>query len=193
MNELFLILLGTVLANHLAQDRFRHLRPFVAASTGLQAALSVAVMTVLVLTLSSSAAYLLHARLLVPLQAEYLQTFGFILVIAAIAQVTDILIRRIHPALDDVVGNDTALIAINCAVLGIALLNAQASESFVEAVVYGFGVAAGFALLLVLFAAIRERLSAADVPIPFRGAAIAVMTAGIMCLALMGFSGMVRP
>ena len=97
------------------------------------------------------------------------------------------------PLLDQVLGIYIPLIATNCAVLGVALLNVQASESLVESVVFGFGAAAGFALVLVLFAAIRERLDAADIPVPFRGAAIALMTAGIMSLAFMGFSGMARP
>jgi electron transport complex protein RnfA len=103
------------------------------------------------------------------------------------------MVRRLSPLLDQVLGIYIPLIATNCAVLGVALLNVQESNSFVQSVFYGFGAAIGFALVLVIFAALRERLEAADVPPAFRGTAIALMTAGIMSLAFMGFSGMARP
>ena len=193
MNDLFVILVGTVLVNNFVLVRFLGLCPFMGVSKNLEAAAAMSLATAFVLTLSSATAYLLYTYLLVPLQAEYLQTLGFILVIAASVQFTEIMVRRISPALDRVLGIYIPLIATNCAVLGVALLNVQASESLVESVVFGFGAAAGFALVLVLFAAIRERLDAADIPVPFRGAAIALMTAGIMSLAFMGFSGMARP
>ncbi len=193
MSDLFVILVGTVLVNNFVLVRFLGLCPFMGVSKNLEAAAAMSLATAFVLTLSSATAYLLYTYLLVPLQAEYLQTLGFILVIAASVQFTEIMVRRISPALDRVLGIYIPLIATNCAVLGVALLNVQASESLVESVVFGFGAAAGFALVLVLFAAIRERLDAADIPVPFRGAAIALMTAGIMSLAFMGFSGMARP
>ena len=120
-------------------------------------------------------------------------TVAFILVIAASVQLTEIMVRRMSPLLDQVLGIYIPLIATNCAVLGVALLNIQQSKGFVQSVFYGFGAAAGFAVVLVMFAAIRERLEVADVPAPFRGSAIALMTAGIMSLAFMGFSGMARP
>ena len=145
------------------------------------------------LTLSSAAAYLLHAWVLVPLEIEYLRTVTFILVIAASVQFTEIMVRRMSPLLHQVLGIYIPLIATNCAVLGVALLNVQQSTGFVQSVFYGFGAAAGFALVLVLFAAIRERLDLADIPAPFRGTAIALVTAGFMSLAFMGFSGMARP
>jgi electron transport complex protein RnfA len=130
---------------------------------------------------------------LVPLQLEYLRTLSFILVIAASVQFTEIMVRRLSPMLNQVLGIYIPLIATNCAVLGVALLNVQQAKGFVQSVFYGFGASLGFALVLVLFAAIRERLEVADVPAPFRGAAIALMTAGLMSLAFMGFSGMARP
>jgi electron transport complex protein RnfA len=193
MSDLFVILVGTVLVNNFVLVRFLGLCPFLGVSRNLEAALGMSLATAFVLTLSSASAYLLHRYVLVPLDLEYLRTVAFILVIAASVQFTEIMVRRISPLLDQVLGIYIPLIATNCAVLGVALLNVQASQGFVESLVYGVGAAGGFALVLVVFAAIRERLAAADVPAPFRGTAIALMTAGIMSLAFMGFAGMARP
>jgi electron transport complex protein RnfA len=129
----------------------------------------------------------------VPLELGYLRTISFILVIAVSVQFTEIMVRRLSPLLDQVLGIFIPLIATNCAVLGVALLNVQQAKGFVQSVFFGFGAAMGFALVIVLFAAIRERLESADIPLPFRGMAIALMTAGLMSLAFMGFSGMARP
>jgi electron transport complex protein RnfA len=193
MTELFVILIGTVLVNNFVLVRFLGLCPFLGVSRNLEAAMGMSLATAFVLTLSSATAYLLHRYVLVPLDLEYLRTIAFILVIAASVQFTEIMVRRMSPLLDQVLGIYIPLIATNCAVLGVALLNIQNSKGFVQSVFYGFGAATGFALVLVVFAAIRERLEAADVPAPFRGTAIALMTAGIMSLAFMGFSGMARP
>jgi len=193
MTELIVILISTVLVNNFVLVRFLGLCPFLGVSRSLEAAAGMSLATAFVLTLSSAAAYLLQTWVLEPLDVEYLRTVAFILVIAASVQFTEIMVRRISPMLDQVLGIYIPLIATNCAVLGVALLNVQQSQGFVQSVFYGFGAAAGFALVLVLFAAIRERLEAADIPAPFRGSAIALMTAGIMSLAFMGFSGMARP
>lgn len=193
MTELIVILIGTVLVNNFVLVRFLGLCPFLGVSRNLEAAMGMSLATAFVLTLSSATAYLLHQYVLVPLDLEYLRTVGFILVIAASVQFTEIMVRRMSPLLDQVLGIYIPLIATNCAVLGVALLNVQQSKGFVQSVFYGFGASMGFALVLVMFAAIRERLEAADVPAPFRGAAIALMTAGMMSLAFMGFSGMARP
>lgn len=193
MTELIVILVGTVLVNNFVLVRFLGLCPFLGVSRNLEAAMGMSLATAFVLTLSSATAYLLHQYVLVPLNLEYLRTVGFILVIAASVQFTEIMVRRMSPLLDQVLGIYIPLIATNCAVLGVALLNVQQSKGFVQSVFYGFGASMGFALVLVMFAAIRERLEAADVPAPFRGAAIALMTAGMMSLAFMGFSGMARP
>ena len=134
----------------------------------------------------------MHQYLLLPLDLEYLRTISFILVIAACVQFTEIMVRRQSPLLHQVLGIYIPLIATNCAVLGVALLNVQQAKSFIESVVYGLGASMGFALVLVMFAAIRGRLYAADIPRPFRGSAIAFVTAGIMSLAFLGFSGMAR-
>ncbi|HEY5642988.1 MAG TPA: electron transport complex subunit RsxA [Woeseiaceae bacterium] len=192
MTELIVILISTVLVNNFVLVRFLGLCPFLGVSRSLEAAAGMSLATAFVLTLSSAAAYLLQTWILEPLDVEYLRTVAFILVIAASVQFTEIMVRRISPVLDQVLGIYIPLIATNCAVLGVALLNVQQSQGFVQSVFYGFGAAAGFALVLVLFAAIRERLEAADIPAPFRGSAIALMTAGIMSLAFAGFSGMAR-
>lgn len=193
MSEIVVILVGTVLVNNFVLVRFLGLCPFLGVSRNLEAAFGMSMATAFVLTLSSAVAYLLHQYLLVPLELEYLKTIAFILVIAASVQFTEIMVRRLSPLLDQVLGIFIPLIATNCAVLGVALLNVQESKGFVQSVFFGFGASMGFALVLVLFGAIRERLDGADIPRPFRGTAIALMTAGIMSLAFMGFSGMARP
>lgn len=193
MNEIIVILVGTILVNNFVLTRFLGLCPFMGVSRNLDSAAGMSLATAFVLTLSSATAYLLHQYLLVPLKLEYLRTISFILVIAGSVQFTEIMVRRLSPQLDQVLGIFIPLIATNCAVLGVALINVQESHSFVESVFFGLGASAGFALVLVLFSAIRERVEAADVPAPFRGTAIALVTAGIMSLAFMGFVGMARP
>lgn len=192
MTDIILILVGTVLVNNFVLVRFLGLCPFMGVSRNIEAAFGMSLATAFVLTLSSAVSYLLHAYVLEPLGLGYLRTIAFILVIAASVQFTEIVVSRLSPLLNQVLGIYIPLIATNCAVLGVALLNVQEADGFVQSVFFGFGAAAGFALVLVLFAAVRERLEAADVPLPFRGAAIALMTAGLMSLAFMGFSGMAR-
>jgi electron transport complex protein RnfA len=193
MTELFVILVGTVFVNNFVLARFLGLCPFLGVSRSLDAAAGMSLATAFVLTLSSAIAYVLHRYVLVPLDLEYLRTIAFILVIAASVQFTELMVRRMSPLLHQVLGIYIPLIATNCAVLGVALLNVQESKGFVQSVFFGFGAAAGFALVLVLFSAVRERLESADIPAPFRGTAIALMTAGLMSLAFMGFAGMARP
>ncbi len=193
MTNLLVIFIGTVLVNNFVLVRFLGLCPFLGVSRNLEAAAGMSLATGFVLTLSSASAYLLHEYVLVPLELSYLRTIGFILVIAASVQFTEIMVRRLSPMLHQILGIYIPLIATNCAVLGVALLNVQESNNFVESIFFGFGAAVGFALVLVCFAAMRERLEVADVPAAFRGTAIALITAGIMSLAFMGFSGMARP
>lgn len=193
MSDLILIIVGTVLVNNFVLVKFLGLCPFMGVSRNLEAALGMSLATGFVLTLSSAISYLIHEYLLVPLELGYLRTLSFILVIAVAVQFTELMVRRLSPLLDEVLGIYIPLIATNCAVLGVALLNVQQAKGFIHSVFFGFGASMGFALVLVLFASIRERLDAADTPRAFRGAAIALMTAGIMSLAFMGFSGMARP
>lgn len=193
MGEIIVILVGTILVNNFVLVRFLGLCPFMGVSRNLEAAAGMSLATAFVLTLASATAYLLHRYVLVPLELEYLRTISFILIIAASVQFTEIMVRRLSPLLHQVLGIFIPLIATNCAVLGVALLNVQQSNGFVQSVFFGFGAAAGFALVLVMFATIRERLDAGDVPAPFRGSAIALVTAAIMSLAFTGFAGMGRP
>ena len=193
MADLILILVGTVLVNNFVLVRFLGLCPFMGVSRNIEAAFGMSLATAFVLTLSAAISYLIHQYLLVPLQLEYLRTISFILVIAVSVQFTEFMVRRLSPLLDQVLGIYIPLIATNCAVLGVALLNVQQAKGFIQSVFFGFGASMGFALVLVLFASVRERLDAADSPRPFRGTAIALITAGIMSLAFMGFSGMARP
>ena len=190
MSELLVILVGTVLVNNFVLVRFLGLCPFLGVSRNLEAATGLSLATGFVLTLSSATAYLLHEYILVPLQLEYLRTISFILVIAASVQFTEIMVRRLSPLLDQVLGIYIPLIATNCAVLGVALLNVQESKGFVQSIFFGFGASLGFALVLVMFAAMRERLAFAGVPEHFQGAPIGLITAGLMALAFMGFSGL---
>jgi electron transport complex protein RnfA len=192
MTELALILVATVLVNNFVLVQFLGLCPFMGVSRKLETAAGMALATTFVLTLSSVAGYLINQYLLVPLGVEYLRTIAFILVIAAMVQFTELVVRKTSPLLHQVLGIFLPLITSNCAVLGVALLNVQEAHGFLESAIYGFGAAAGFSLVLVAFSAMRERIAAADVPVPFRGAAIALITAGLMSLGFMGFAGLVR-
>jgi electron transport complex protein RnfA len=144
-----------------------------------------------VLTLASLCSYLTYTYLLEPFGLEFLQTISFILVIAFVVQFTEMVVHKTSPLLHKVLGIFLPLITTNCAVLGVALLNIKKANGFTESILYGFGAAIGFSLVLVLFAAMRERIAVADVPGPFKGAAIAMISAGIMSLAFMGFTGLV--
>ena len=190
MAEYLLILVSTVLANNFVLVRFLGLCPFMGVSTKLEGAMGMAVATAFVLTLSSVSSYLLHQYLLTPLHLEYLSTLSFILVIAVTVQLTEMFMRKSSPVLYRVLGIFLPLITSNCAVLGVALLNVQEHHNLLQSALYGFGAAAGFGLVLVLFAAMRERIALADVPAPFKGAPIGLITAGLMALAFMGFNGL---
>ncbi|HPQ94562.1 MAG: electron transport complex subunit RsxA [Thiothrix sp.] len=192
MTDYLLIIVGTVWVNNFVLSQFLGLCPFMGVSRRLETAIGMGLATTFVLTLSSISSHLLNHWLLEPLGLEYLRTLGFILVIAAIVSFTEMAIRKNSPILYNVLGIYLPLITTNCAVLGVALLNVQKSHSFVESALYGMGAALGFTLVMVLFAAIRERLAAADIPAAFQGNAIALITAGIMALAFMGFSGLVK-
>ena len=192
MSELLLIIVSTVLVNNYVLVKFLGLCPFMGVSRKLETAIGMSAATTFVLTLSAALSYLVNAWLLEPLGIGYLRTMAFILVIAAVVQFTELVIRRTSPLLYQVLGIYLPLITTNCAILGVALLNVQAANSFLSSLFYGFGAAVGFSLVLVLFAAMRERIAAADVPVAFRGAAIAMITAGLMSLAFMGFAGLVR-
>jgi electron transport complex protein RnfA len=190
MKESLLILVSTVLANNFVLVRFLGLCPFMGVSSKLEGAMGMAVATAFVLTLSSASSYLLHRYVLLPLGLEYLSTLSFILVIAATVQLTEMVMRKTSPLLYRILGIFLPLITSNCAVLGVALLNVQEQHNLLQSALYGFGAAAGFGIVLVAFSALRERVAFADVPPHFRGAPIGLVTAGLMALAFMGFTGL---
>ncbi len=190
MQQVLLILIGTVLANNFVLARFLGLCPFLGVSTKLESALGMALATTFVLTLSSVCSYLVYQYVLLPLAMEYLATLSFILVIAVFVQFTELALRHFNPLLHRTLGLFLPLITSNCAVLGVALLNVREQHNLFESALFGFGAAVGFGLVLLAFAAIRERLEAADVPVAFQGAPIALITAGLMAMGFMGFSGL---
>ena len=192
MIEYLFIIIGTVWVNNIVLSQFLGLCPFMGVSRKLETAIGMGLATVFVLTLSSISSYLIHNYLLVPYGLEYLRTISFILVIAGIVGFTELVVHKTSPLLHNVLGIYLPLITTNCAVLGVALLNVQKSHGFIESGLYGFGSAMGFTLILVLFAAMRERIAASDVPEVFQGNAIAMITAGLMALAFMGFTGLIK-
>jgi electron transport complex protein RnfA len=192
MTEYLLILVGTVLVNNFVLVQFLGLCPFMSVSRKVETATGMSLATTFVLTLSSICSYLVNEYLLIPLGIEYLRIIAFILVIAAMVQFTEMVVHKTSPLLYQVLGIFLPLITTNCAVLGVALLNTQKQHNFLESTLYGFGAAVGFSLVMVLFATMRERLAVADVPTPFKGPAIALITAGFMSMAFMGFAGLVK-
>jgi len=192
MTDYILILISTVLVNNFVMVKFLGLCPFMGVSKKSDAALGMGLATTFVMTLSSILSYLIYTYLLVPFGLEFLQTIGFILAIAVIVGFTEMAIHKSSPVLYQVLGIYIPLITTNCAVLGVALLNVGEKHTLVESAFYGFGAAVGFTLVMILFASIRERLAFADIPKPFQGAPIALITAGLMSIAFMGFGGLVK-
>ncbi|BCG62396.1 MAG: electron transport complex protein RnfA [Methyloprofundus sp.] len=190
MKHYLLLLISTVLVNNFVLVKFLGLCPFLGVSRKLDSAIGMGLATTFVLTLASVSSYLLYQYLLVPFELEYLRTISFIVLIACVVQLTEIILHKSSPTLHRLLGLYLPLITTNCAVLGVALLNIQAEHNFLESLVFGLATALGFTLVLVLFAALRERIDAADVPAPFQGASIGLVTAGIMSMAFMGFIGL---
>ena len=191
LSHYLLILVAAVLVNNVVLVRILGLCPFMGVSKKLETAVGMGAATTFVLTLASGSSYLINL-VLVHFDIEYLRTLSFIVVIAAIVQFTEMVIHKTSPVLYQVLGIYLPLITTNCAVLGVPLLNVAEQHSFIESLIFGFGSAVGFSLILILFGAMRERLEGADVPLPFRGTAIALVTAGLMSLAFMGFGGLVK-
>ncbi len=192
MTDYALILISTILVNNIVLVKFLGLCPFMGVSRKLETAMGMGLATTFVLTLSSISSYLINEYLLAPLGIEFLRTISFIFVIAVVVQFTELVVHKTSPLLYQVLGIFLPLITTNCAVLGVALLNVQESHGFLESALYGFGAAIGFSLVLVIFAAMRERIAVADVPVAFQGAAIGLITAGLMSMAFMGFAGLVH-
>jgi electron transport complex protein RnfA len=192
MADYALILISTILVNNIVLVKFLGLCPFMGVSRKLETAMGMGLATTFVLTLSSISSYLINEYLLAPLEIEFLRTISFIFVIAVVVQFTELVVHKTSPLLYQVLGIFLPLITTNCAVLGVALLNVQEQHGFLESALYGFGAAIGFSMVLVIFAAMRERIAVADVPVPFQGAAIGLITAGLMSMAFMGFTGLVK-
>ncbi|MDU4268867.1 MAG: electron transport complex subunit RsxA, partial [Enterobacter hormaechei] len=184
MTDYLLLFVGTVLVNNFVLVKFLGL--------WLETAMGMGLATTFVMTMASICAWLIDTWILIPLDMLYLRTLSFILVIAVVVQFTEMVVRKTSPALYRLLGIFLPLITTNCAVLGVALLNINLGHNFLQSALYGFSAAVGFSFVMVLFASIRERLAAADIPAPFRGNAIALVTAGLMSLAFMGFSGLVK-
>lgn len=192
MTEYLLLLVSTILVNNFVLVKFLGLCPFMGVSGKLETAIGMSLATTFVLTLASVCSYLINQFLLQPFDLEYLRTLSFILVIAVVVQFTEMVVHKTSPALYRLLGIFLPLITTNCAVLGVALLNVKADYHLLGSAVYGFGAAVGFSFVLILFSAMRERMALADIPAPFKGASIAMITAGLMSLAFMGFTGLLK-
>ncbi|PWC20803.1 electron transport complex subunit RsxA [Brenneria roseae subsp. roseae] len=192
MTEYALLFVSILLVNNFVLVKFLGLCPFMGVSKKLETAIGLGMATTFVMTLGSMFSWLVNEFILLPLDILYLRTMAFILVLAFVVQFSEMFVRKVSPALYRLLGIFLPLITTNCAVLGVVLLNVNMSHGFLQSTVYGFGGAMGFSLVMVLFAAIRERIAVSDVPAPFRGNAIALITAGLMSLAFMGFTGLVK-
>ncbi len=190
MTEYLLLLVGTALVNNVVLVKFLGLCPFMGVSNKIDTAFGMGLATTFVLTLAAAAGWVLEHWLLQPFGIGFLRIITFILVIAAVVQFTEMVVRKISPILYQMLGIFLPLITTNCAVLGVALLNVQEKSGFLHSLLYGFGSALGFTLVLILFAGLRERLALAEVPELFKGPPIAFIVAGLLSLAFMGFSGL---
>lgn len=192
MSEYLLLLVGTVFVNNIVLVKFLGLCPFMGVSRKVETAIGMSAATTFVLTLSAILSFMINSWILAPLGLEFLRTIAFIIAIAAVVNFTELVVHKTSPLLYNVLGIFLPLITTNCAVLGVALINVQEANSFMQSAIFGFGAALGFSIVLVLFAAMRERVIVADVPVPFQGAAIGLVTAGLMSLAFMGLSGLIK-
>jgi electron transport complex protein RnfA len=188
----FLIIISTVLVNNIVLVKILGLCPFMGVSKKLETSISMSAATAFVLTIGSMTSWAINHYLLEPNDLVYLRTLSFIVVIAGVVQFTEMLMEKNFPLLYQLLGIFLPLITTNCAVLGIPLLNAQSSHTLLESALFGLGGGIGFSIVLILFASLRERLEGAEIPAPFKGTAIALVTASIMSLAFMGFAGLDR-
>ena len=192
MSDYLLLFVGTILVNNFVLVKFLGLCPFMGVSKKLESAIGMGLATTFVMTIGSIFSWIINELILIPLDVGYLRTLSFILVIAVVVQFTEMVVRKTSPVLYRLLGIFLPLITTNCAVLGVALLNVNLNHNFLQSALYGFSAAVGFSFVMVLFAAMRERLVVADIPAPFKGNAIALITAGLMSLAFLGFSGLVK-
>ncbi len=190
--KIILIAVSAALVNNVVLSQFLGLCPFLGVSKKIKSAASMGMAVIFVITVASLVAGLMDKFILVPLHLEYLETIMFILVIAALVQFVEIFLKKIAPALHKALGVYLPLITTNCAVLGVALNNVSAKYSILEGVINGFGTAVGFTIAIVILAGVREKMEDNDIPAPFQGTPIVLLTAGLMAIAFMGFSGLIR-
>ena len=188
--ELLAITLGAILANNFIFSQFLGICPFLGVSKKVDTAIGMGLAVTFVMGLASAVCFLVNNLILIPLDLGYMQTVAFILVIASLVQFIEMFLQKAMPSLYTALGVYLPLITTNCAVLGVVLLNVQSNYNFISSVVYGVTGGIGFMVAIVLFASIRERLVFADYPKSFEGFPIALVTAGLMALAFMGFSGL---
>ena len=187
--EFILIFISAIFVNNIVLSQLLGICPFLGVSKKVDTAMGMGAAVAFVLTLATIVTFLLQHYILVPMHIEYLQTISFILVIAALVQMVEIILKKISPSLYQALGIFLPLITTNCAVLGVAILVIQKDFSLIESVVYAFSTAIGFALALIVFAGLREQLALTNVPKGMRGMSIVLITAGLLSLAFMGFSG----
>lgn len=191
MKELILIIIGSSLVNNVVLSQFLGLCPFLGVSKKIKTAAGMGAAVIFVITISCALTSLIYDYVLVPNGLEYLQTIVFIIVIAALVQFVEMVLKKISPALYRALGVYLPLITTNCAVLGVAIINVTKGYSFVQSVVNGFGTACGFMVAIVILAGIRERTEHNDIPKAFQGTPIVLITAGLMAIAFMGFAGVI--
>ena len=190
--SLLLIIISTVLVNNFIFVRFLGICPFLGVSKKIENSIGMGQAVIFVMSVASAVTWGIQKAILEPCHIEYLQTIAFILVIAALVQFVEMVINKTSPVLYQALGIYLPLITTNCAVLGVAVITVQSNYNFLETVIYSFGAAVGFTLALVLFAGIREQLEVADIPRPLEGTAMALIISGLLALAFLGFSGMVK-
>ena len=189
--SLFVILISAILVNNFVLSRFLGICPFLGVSKKVDTSLGMGMAVTFVMTMAGIITYFVNVLILEKLGIEYLQTIAFILVIASLVQLVEIVLQKVSPALYQALGVFLPLITTNCAVLGLALLNIQFNFGLLQVIAHSIGAALGFTLAIVLFAGIREKLELSDVPKAFKGFPIALITAGLMAMAFMGFTGLV--
>ena len=187
--EYLLIFVSAIFANNIVLSQFLGICPFLGVSKKIDTALGMGMAVAFVLTISTTVTFLVQKYVLDPLSLQYLQTITFVLVIAALVQMVEIVLKKVSPVLYQSLGIFLPLITTNCAVLGVAILVIQKDFSLIESIVYSVATALGFALALVVFAGLREQLSLVSVPKAMKGVAVVLVTAGLLSLAFMGFSG----
>jgi len=191
MADFILLMISAILVNNILLARFLGNCPFVGVSRSMDTATGMGMAVIFVLTLAGMITWMVHTYLLVPLNIEYLRTIAFILVIAALVQFVEMVVRKTAPDLYEALGIYLPLITTNCAVLGVAIINIEDGYDLITSIFFSFASAAGFALALVLMAGIRERFALVNIPKSFEGTAIGLVTAGLIALAFSGFAGLV--